>query len=115
MARYPAHTLTKAATQAGVLLGFDQAGLDRVLMSTEPLCPDPAGEPRLLLPTQAEWRRAVLLVRLYRALVSTGGNDFVRTWMARHNAALGARPADLAQTEAGLEYVVRYLEHHLQR
>lgn len=112
---YTTHTLTKAALRAGELLGFDRQEIDRVLQTTRPMCPTPDGEPRLLSPGLEEWRRAVLFVRLLRALTAlVGHKDQARVWMHSRNAGLGGTPAELVQADAGLAYVVNYLEGHFE-
>lgn len=84
-----------------------------MLRAAKTTYPDPDGEPRLLCPSLEEWRRAVLFVRLLRALTAlVGSKDQARVWIA---AMPGwGYPADLVQADAGLAYVVNYLEGHFE-
>ncbi|MET0204912.1 MAG: MbcA/ParS/Xre antitoxin family protein, partial [Casimicrobiaceae bacterium] len=59
-----------------------------------------------------EWELAVLLVRLFRSLDALWGHgDAARAWLDSENTALGAAPADLLPSVAGLVRVVTYLDN----
>ncbi|MEQ9812822.1 MAG: MbcA/ParS/Xre antitoxin family protein [Azospirillaceae bacterium] len=55
---------------------------------------------------------ALLLIRLYRSLDAIAGGDrtVARRWLKAENTALGARPADLVTSVAGLVNVIAYLD-----
>lgn len=59
-----------------------------------------------------EYELAVLLLRLFRSADAILGGDeqSLRSWMATTNTILGAKPADLVATIAGLTDIVRYVD-----
>ena len=82
------------------VLGTDARGVERLLACETGLAPDtPQGA------------RALLLVRLHRALGDVFGSlDAVHGWLDAPQPALGARPIELMHTPDGLERVVRHIE-----
>lgn len=83
------------------VLGVDAAQVDRLLASEAQLVP---GTP--------EGERALLLVRLHRALGDVFGSlDHVHRWLDDEQAALGARPIELLRSREGLERVVGHMEN----
>lgn len=82
------------------VLGLDAAAVDRLLA-----CED------WLTPGTPEGDRALLLVRLHRALGDVfGALDSVHGWLDAPEPALGARPIELVRTPEGLARVVAHIE-----
>ncbi|MEP7276029.1 MAG: antitoxin Xre/MbcA/ParS toxin-binding domain-containing protein [Betaproteobacteria bacterium] len=108
-----AAVLSRATVRAAQLLGLAQRALAGVLGISEAtasrLC---AGKYVLSRDRAKEWELAVLLVRLFRSLDALWGHgDAARTWLASENSALGAPPAELLPSVAGLVRVVTYLDN----
>lgn len=58
-----------------------------------------------------EYESAVLVLRLYRALIDLlGTNENIQLWLNGENEALGRRPIELLTSIVGLLTVVGYLE-----
>jgi transcriptional regulator with XRE-family HTH domain len=99
--------------RAARLLGLSQRALAGILGISEAtasrLC---AGKYVLSRERAKEWELAVLLVRLFRSLDALWGHgDAARAWLDSENTALGAAPADLLPSVAGLVRVVTYLDN----
>lgn len=110
---HEAAILSRAAVRAARLLGLSQRALAGILGISEAtasrLC---AGKYLLSRERAKEWELAVLLVRLFRSLDALWGHgDAARTWLASENVALGAAPADLLPSVAGIVRVVTYLDN----
>ncbi len=61
-----------------------------------------------------EWELAAYLVRLYRSLVSTVGNDALAlTWLKSRNRAFGDQaPSEIIKRVDGLVHACEYLDAH---
>jgi hypothetical protein len=109
--RVSAAALTLATVQAA--RGFGLGARDIAsLLDTEAIVADEllAGE-RMLTPESEVGGRAVLFVRLHRALGDVFGSiEQVRAWLGREEPALGARPVDLLRRSDGLERLVGHME-----
>ena len=108
-----AAVLSRAAVRAARLLGLSQRALAGILGISEAtasrLC---AGKYVLSRERAKEWELAVLLVRLFRSLDALWGHgDAARAWLDSENTALGAAPAELLPSVAGLVRVVTYLDN----
>jgi hypothetical protein len=88
------------ARDVAVLLG-SQATLAEALL---------AGE-RMISPDTEVGARAVMLVRLHRALGDVYGSiEQVRKWLVQSDPALGARPLELLRTPGGVDRLMAYME-----
>lgn len=109
--RVSAAALTLATVQAARGFGLGPRDV-AALLDTETIVADEllAGE-RMLTPESEVGSRAVLFVRLHRALGDVFGSiEQVRAWLGREEAALGARPAELLRRPGGLERLVGHME-----
>ena len=108
-----AAVLSRAAVRAARLLGLSQRALAGILGISEATASRLCAGKYVLSPERAkEWELAVLLVRLFRSLDALWGHgDAARAWLAAENTALGAAPADLLPSVAGLVRVVTYLDN----
>jgi hypothetical protein len=62
-------------------------------------------------PASKEGEHALLLIRLFRALDSSVGNQTTaQAWLASNNHGLGGVPRELIRKTEGLVHVVRYLD-----
>jgi hypothetical protein len=109
--RVSAPALTLATVQAA--RGFGLGARDvAALLDTEAIVADEllAGE-RMITPESEVGSRAVLFVRLHRALGDVFGSiEQVRAWLSREEPALGARPVELLRRPDGLERLVGHME-----
>lgn len=103
--------LTLATVQAA--RGFGLVARDvATLLATEASVANElmAGE-RMISPDSEVGGRAVLFVRLHRALGDVYGSiEQVRKWLAARDPALGARPVDVLRAPDGLERLVAVME-----
>lgn len=104
--------LTKAVLRAAERLGLTSRALAAVLGVSEATVSRMKGGAHRLAADQKAAELAVLLVRLYRSLDAVvGGEDRVAAaWLRAENTALGAPPAALIRTVAGLVHVIAYLD-----
>lgn len=108
-----AAVLSRAAVRAAKLMGLSQRTLADVLGISEASASRLCGGKYLLSRERAkEWELAVLLVRLFRSLDALWGHgEAARAWLGSENIALGAPPAALLSSVAGLVRVVTYLDN----
>lgn len=111
MPRVSSAALTLATVQAA--RGFGLGARDvAALLGSESIVADEllAGE-RMLSPDSEVGARAVLFVRLHRALGDVYGSiDLVRAWLGKPDPALAARPVDVLRAPDGLERLVAVME-----
>jgi hypothetical protein len=96
--------LTRALLHAADRLGISKFGLSEVLgVSQGAVARMKSGAWRLQAGTMP-FELGGQFVRLFRSLDAlTGGDESAaRTWLAKHNSALGGRPIILIRTRAGL-------------
>ncbi|WP_460832075.1 antitoxin Xre/MbcA/ParS toxin-binding domain-containing protein [Lysobacter humi (ex Lee et al. 2017)] len=110
-ARVSGDALTLETVRATRSLGLGRELLQAVLgvdaRAVERLLACEAG----LVPGTPEGERALLLVRLHRALGDVFGSlEAVHGWLDTPQPALDARPIELMRTPEGLERVVRHME-----
>lgn len=103
--------LAKSVINASRWLGMADAALANTLGLTEAEVACMAQGTRLLNPESREGRKALQLVRLYRALDALVGMEQqkVQAWMSTHNEALGDIPQRRIQTPQGLAETLDYL------
>lgn len=103
--------LTLATVQAA--RGFGLGARDvAALLGSESIVADEllAGE-RMISPDSELGSRAVLFVRLHRALGDVYGSiEQVRAWLSSDDPALAARPVDVLRAPDGLERLVSVME-----
>lgn len=105
--------LSKAVTRAAVLLGLTQKQVAEAIGLSGPTASRLfAGRYRLSRARAKEWELGVLFVRLFRSLDALWGHEeSARSWLKSYNTGLGATPAELLRTAAGLVRVVDYLDN----
>ncbi|CAA9352136.1 MAG: hypothetical protein AVDCRST_MAG71-3002 [uncultured Lysobacter sp.] len=95
-----ARNLELQRPQLEALLGADPDEVDRLLDNRQTLSP-----------RSEQGMRALLLVRLNRALGDVFGSlHRAREWLDTLDPALGGRPGDLLRTREGLERVLGHME-----
>lgn len=106
-----AAVITKAVLKAAANLGLTSRALGRIIGVSEATVSRLRAGQKLIEPAEKSFELAALFVRLYRALDAVTGDDTVSAqWLANHNTALHARPADLIQSVEGLVGVIQYLD-----
>lgn len=110
-ARVSAEALTLDTLRAARNLQLDRAALQRVL-DAEPGFVDALFESEdMVHPTTHTGSRALLLVRLNRALGDVFGSvQRALAWLDSPEPGLGARPVDLLERPGGLERVLKHME-----
>jgi transcriptional regulator with XRE-family HTH domain len=102
--------LTKAVLRAADKLGVTQAALAAILGVSEATISRMRNGDAVL---QAKaFELGVQFVRLFRSLDAIVGGDeaVARAWLANHNLALDAKPAEKIRTIPGLWDVIAYLD-----
>jgi hypothetical protein len=104
--------LTKAVLRAADKLGVNQAALGAVLGLSEAQVSRMRSGGAALQPNTKPFELGVLFVRLFRSLDAIVGGDeaVARAWLANHNLALDAKPAEKIRTIIGLKDVIDYLD-----
>lgn len=104
--------LSKAALRAADKLGVSQAALASILGLSEASVSRMKKGDYILQPGAKAFELAVLFVRLFRSLDAiVGGDEAVASaWLANHNLALGAKPAEKIRSVPGLMNVIDYLD-----
>jgi uncharacterized protein (DUF2384 family) len=107
----PLATLTKAVSRSAERLGLNQKELAAVL-GISPASSSRLGRSRRISPESKEGELALLFLRVFRSLDAVLGGDAEksRRWLRAENHHLGAPPAELLQTVAGLVHVAEYLD-----
>lgn len=98
--------LTKATLRAAALLDVRDPDLALIIG----LRPQELLEPNALDAGTPPRERALLFLRLYRAIVGILGDDAAHAWFHAPNRHLRGVPSELARTREGLERVVTYVE-----
>ena len=104
--------LTKAVLRAADKLGVSQAALASILGVSEAQVSRMRNGGAALPAKSKEFELGVLFVRLFRSLDAVFGGDeaVASAWLANHNLALDAKPAEKIRTIAGLWDVIAYLD-----
>lgn len=106
-----ASVLSRAVVRAASHLGLSNRELAAVLGLSPATISRMGGGRYTLRKAGKEWELGLLLVRLFRSLVSiVGSDDTARQWLRSANQALNGRPAELIAGAEGLVRVVRYLD-----
>lgn len=103
--------LSKATLNAAKDLGLGHAELARLLGIDEASGLQLVASKRFLDPRKREGERALMLVRIFRALdaLVAGDADARVAWMNSHNKAIGDLPKHAIQTTSGLRRTLVYL------
>ncbi|MEM6944386.1 MAG: XRE family transcriptional regulator [Pseudomonadota bacterium] len=102
--------VAKAVVNAGTALGLTQKEIARAIGASEgQISKAKAGKATL---TGKPYDLACYLIRVFRSLdaVTGGDGESTRQWMRHHNTDLGAAPALLIASPAGLVDVMNYLD-----
>ena len=104
--------LTKAVLRAADKLAVNQAALADILGVSEATVSRMRKSNYVLHANTKPFELAVLFVRLFRSLDAIVGGDeaAASAWLASHNLALGAKPAEKISCIAGLTDVIQYLD-----
>ena len=102
----------KAVQRAAWRLGITAQELRKILGKGGPDTGSGAGEADLYLSAAKELERALVLLRIWRALEALVGGDVacMRLWLRNPNDALGGLPVDRLLEEDGPGIVAEYLE-----
>lgn len=110
-ARASPEALTLDTLRAARNLALRGEELQTVLATDAGVVQSLMDERRVLTPESSEGRRALLLVRLHRALGDVFGSlDQVHVWLDTEDAELRGRPRELIRTADGLANVVIRIE-----
>lgn len=103
--------LTLATVQAARGFGLGARDVAALLGSEAVLADELLAGERMLTPDSEVGARAVLFVRLHRALGDVYGSiEQVRAWLGARDDTLAARPVDVLRAPDGLERLVAVLE-----
>lgn len=102
--------MTQAAVIAADRLGLDTTTFAATLGVSETRAIDMTRLEDLLRKGTGPCDRAMLLIRLFRALKHAGDEAAARDWLHGDNPALGCRPVEMIGGEDGLGEVIRHLE-----
>ncbi len=107
-----AAVVTKAVLRAADRLGLTNRVVSGILGLSEATLSRMGSGAYLLTPGDKPYELAVLFLRLFRSLDAIVGGDqaAARAWLHSENTALGAAPATLLSSIAGLVTVVGYLD-----
>ncbi len=105
-----AQIMTQAAVIAADRLGLDTATFAATIGVSETHALDMTRLDHLLRKGTAPCDRALLLIRLFRALRHAGDEAAARDWLHGDNHALGCRPVEMIGGEDGLGKIIRHLE-----
>lgn len=110
-ARASPEALTLDTLRAARNLELDGEDLQTVLATDAGVVQSLMDQRRVLMPNSTEGRRALLLVRLHRALGDVFGSlDQVHRWLDAEDPELRGRPRQLIGTADGLADVVVLIE-----
>jgi len=105
-----AQIMTQAAVVAANRLGLDTATFAATIGVSETHAIDMTRLDHLLRKGTPPCDRALLLIRLFRALKHAGDEAAARDWLHGENTALGCRPVEMIDGEEGLGEIIRHLE-----
>ncbi len=109
--RLSSAALTLATVQAARGFGLVARDVAALLGSEAILADELMSGERMISPESEVGARAVLFVRLHRALGDVYGSiEQVRTWLGNSDPALAARPVDVLRAPDGLERLVSVME-----
>lgn len=106
-----AQIMTQAAVIAAHRLGLDTATFAATIGVSETHAIEMTRLGELLRKGTGPCDRALLLIRLFRALRVTGDEAAARDWLHGDNSALGCRPVEMISGEDGLGKIIRHLEN----
>lgn len=117
LAEMKSGVLGKAVLRAAAGLGVRRSRLARLLGITPDSISRLARGAYTLKVNSRSWARAVLVVRLHRALetIMAGDPEAMRSWLRSHNTYLRATPASCLTTAAGLAKLTHYVESSLAK
>lgn len=117
LAAMRSEVLGKATLRAAARLGIHHPRLARVLGITSRSISRLGRGTYALKVNSRSWRRALLVVRLHRALetIMAGDPEAMRSWFRSHHTELRATPALCLTTAAGLAKVTHYVEAALAK
>ena len=103
--------LTLATVQAARGFGLAARDVASLLRSERILADELLAGERMITPESEVGARAVMFVRLHRALGDVYGSiEQVRAWLGARDPALAARPVDVLRAPDGLERLVAVME-----
>ncbi|MGI2033224.1 antitoxin Xre/MbcA/ParS toxin-binding domain-containing protein [Rhizobium panacihumi] len=105
-----AQIMTQAAVIAADRLGLDTATFAATIGISETHVIDMTRLDHLLRKGTGPCDRALLLIRLFRALRHAGDEAAARDWLHGENDALGCRPVEMIGGQEGLDQVIRHVE-----
>lgn len=105
-----AQIMTKAAVIAADRLGLDTATFATTIGVSETRIVEMTRLEDLLRKGTAPCERALLLIRLFRALRHAGDEAAARNWLHEQNNVLGCRPVEMIGGREGLDQVIRHVE-----
>lgn len=103
--------MTQAAVIAADRLGLDTATFAATLGVSETHALALTRLDHLLRKGTDPCDRALLLIRLFRALRHAGDEALAHQWLQDENPALGCRPIEMIGGEDGLGTIIRHLEN----
>lgn len=110
-ARTSPEALTLATVKAVRGFGLGARDVAELLGSEYALAAGLLAGERMISPDTPVGARAVVLVRLHRALGDVYGSiEQVRIWLVREDPALGARPVELLREPGGVDRLMDYME-----
>lgn len=110
-ARVSPEALTLATVKAARGFGLGARDVAGLLESEESLADGLLAGERMISPDTQVGARALVLVRLHRALGDVYGSiEQVRKWMVRQEPALGARPVEMLRMPGGIDRLMSYME-----
>jgi hypothetical protein len=105
-----AQIMTQAAVIAADRLGLDTVTFAATIGVSETHAIDMTRLDHLLRKGTPPCNRALLLIRLFRALKHAGDETAARSWLHEENATLGCRPVEMIGGADGLDQIIRHLE-----
>jgi hypothetical protein len=104
--------LSKATWRAARQLGLSGAALSKVIGLSEATVSRLGRGEWGVAPQSKEGQLAALLVRLFRSLDASVGNDaaMVAAWMGSYNRALNGIPRELIESPQGLVMTLQYVD-----
>lgn len=104
-----AQIMTQAAVIAADRLGLDTATFAATIGVSETRATNMTQLDELLRKGTPPCNRALMLIRLFRAL-KHAGDETARNWLHEENATLGCRPVDMIGGTGGLDQIIRHIE-----